>query len=78
MSLLAMRKRTDDRGRPGREVASSGGAVTALVAAYADDVVTLVALEPRRIPVLPDAAAPERARADVRHAYEAKEAPAVS
>jgi pimeloyl-ACP methyl ester carboxylesterase len=54
--------------------ASSGGAVTALalVAAYPDDVVTLVAHEPPLIPVLPDAAAAERARADVRDAYEAK------
>jgi pimeloyl-ACP methyl ester carboxylesterase len=54
--------------------ASSGGAVTALalVAAYPDDVVTLVAHEPPLIPVLPDAAAAERARAGVRAAYEAK------
>jgi pimeloyl-ACP methyl ester carboxylesterase len=54
--------------------ASSGGAVTALalVAAYPDDVVTLVAHEPPLIPVLPDAEAAERARADVRDAYEAK------
>jgi pimeloyl-ACP methyl ester carboxylesterase len=54
--------------------ASSGGAVTALalVAAYPDDVVTLVAHEPPLIPVLPDAAAAERARAGVRDAYEAK------
>jgi pimeloyl-ACP methyl ester carboxylesterase len=54
--------------------ASSGGAVTALavVAAYPDDVTTLVAHEPPLIPVLPDAAAAERARADVRDAYEAK------
>ena len=53
--------------------ASSGGAVTALalVAAYPDDVVTLVAHEPPLIPVLPDAAAAERARAAVRDAYEA-------
>jgi pimeloyl-ACP methyl ester carboxylesterase len=45
--------------------ASSGGAVTALalVAAYPDDVMTLVAHEPPLIPVLPDAAAAERARA---------------
>src|SRR6185312_9102597 len=45
--------------------ASSGGAVTALalVAAYPDDVITLVAHEPPLIPVLPDAAAAERARA---------------
>jgi pimeloyl-ACP methyl ester carboxylesterase len=53
--------------------ASSGGAVTALalVAAYPDDVVTLVAHEPPLIPVLPDVAAAERARAAVRDAYEA-------
>ena len=54
--------------------ASSGGAVTALalVAAYPKDVTTLVAHEPPLIPVLPDAAAAERARAGVRDAYEAK------
>jgi pimeloyl-ACP methyl ester carboxylesterase len=54
--------------------ASSGGAVTALalVAAHPDDVVTLVAHEPPLIPVLPDAAAAERARAGFRDAYEAK------
>jgi len=54
--------------------ASSGGAVTALalVAAYPDDVSTLVAHEPPLIPVLPDAAAAERALAGVRDAYEAK------
>jgi pimeloyl-ACP methyl ester carboxylesterase len=54
--------------------ASSGGAVTALalVAAYPNDVTTLVAHEPPLIPVLPDAAAAERARARVRDAYEAK------
>src|SRR5437763_1210244 len=54
--------------------ASSGGAVTALalVTAYPDDVTTLVAHEPPLIPVLPDAAAAERARAGVRDAYEAK------
>jgi pimeloyl-ACP methyl ester carboxylesterase len=54
--------------------ASSGGAVTALalVAAYPDDVVTLVAHEPPLIPVLPDSAAAERARAGFRDAYEAK------
>ncbi len=54
--------------------ASSGGAVTALalVAAYPDDVTTLVAHEPPLIPVLPDAGAAERARAGVRDAYEAK------
>jgi pimeloyl-ACP methyl ester carboxylesterase len=54
--------------------ASSGGAVTALalVAAYPNDVITLVAHEPPLIPVLPDAAAAERARAGVRDTYEAK------
>ncbi len=54
--------------------ASSGGAVTAfaLVAAYPSDVVTLVAHEPPLIPVLPDSAAAERARATVREAYEAR------
>jgi pimeloyl-ACP methyl ester carboxylesterase len=53
--------------------ASSGGAVTALalVAAYRNDVTTLVAHEPPLISVLPDAAAAERARAGVRDAYEA-------
>jgi pimeloyl-ACP methyl ester carboxylesterase len=53
--------------------ASSEGAVTALaiVAAYPDDVVTLVAHEPPLIPLLPNAAAAERARAGVREAYEA-------
>ena len=54
--------------------ASSGGAVTALalVAAYPDDVTTLVAHEPPIITVLPDAAAAEQARAAMRDAYEAK------
>jgi pimeloyl-ACP methyl ester carboxylesterase len=54
--------------------ASSGGAVSALalVAAYPDDVTTLVAHEPPLIPVLPDAQAAERARAGMREAYEAK------
>jgi pimeloyl-ACP methyl ester carboxylesterase len=53
--------------------ASSGGAVTALalVSAYPNDVVTLVAHEPPLIPVLPDATAAERARAGTRDAYEA-------
>jgi pimeloyl-ACP methyl ester carboxylesterase len=53
--------------------ASSGGAVTALalVAAFPNDVTTLVAHEPPLIPVLPDAVAAERARAGVREAYEA-------
>ena len=54
--------------------ASSGGAVTALalVAAHPADVTVLVAHEPPLIPVLPDAAAAERARAGFRDAYEAK------
>ena len=54
--------------------ASSGGAATALalVAAHPHDVTTLVAHEPPLIPVLPDAAAAERARAGVRDAYQAK------
>ncbi|MFL5856908.1 MAG: alpha/beta fold hydrolase [Solirubrobacteraceae bacterium] len=54
--------------------ASSGGAVTALalVAAYPNDVTTLVAHEPPLIPVLPDAEAAERARAGFRDVYEAK------
>jgi pimeloyl-ACP methyl ester carboxylesterase len=53
--------------------ASSGGAITALalVAAHPGDVTTLVAHEPPLIPVLPDAAAAERARAGFRDAYEA-------
>jgi pimeloyl-ACP methyl ester carboxylesterase len=61
-------------GGPVDMFASSGGAVSALavVAAYPDDVATLVAHEPPLIPVLPDAAAAERARAGVRDAYEAK------
>jgi pimeloyl-ACP methyl ester carboxylesterase len=52
--------------------ASSGGAVTALalVAAFPDDVTTLVAHEPPLIPVLPDADRAERALAGVRDAYE--------
>ncbi|MFF4762087.1 alpha/beta fold hydrolase [Streptomyces sp. NPDC001292] len=54
--------------------ASSGGAATALalVAAYPDDVTTLVAHEPPLIPVLPDAQAAERARAAVLRAYQDK------
>jgi pimeloyl-ACP methyl ester carboxylesterase len=54
--------------------ASSGGAVTALalVAAYPDDVSTLVAHEPPLIPTLPDAGPAERARAAVRDVYEAR------
>jgi pimeloyl-ACP methyl ester carboxylesterase len=54
--------------------ASSGGAVTALalVAAFPNDVTTLVAHEPPLIPVLPDAVPAERARAGVREAYEAR------
>ncbi|WP_209021794.1 alpha/beta hydrolase [Nocardioides sp. 503] len=52
---------------------SSGGAVSALalVTAHPDDVAVLVAHEPPLIPVLPDAAAAERARVQVRDAYEA-------
>jgi pimeloyl-ACP methyl ester carboxylesterase len=52
--------------------ASSGGAVTALalVAAYPDDVTTLVAHEPPMIPVLPDAEAAARAQAGFRAAYQ--------
>jgi pimeloyl-ACP methyl ester carboxylesterase len=54
--------------------ASSGGAVTALalVAAYPEDVATLVAHEPPLIQVLPDAAAAERAQTAFRDVYEAK------
>jgi pimeloyl-ACP methyl ester carboxylesterase len=54
--------------------ASSGGAVTAfaLVAGHPEDVLTLVAHEPPLIPVLPDAATAERARAAVRDVYEAR------
>jgi pimeloyl-ACP methyl ester carboxylesterase len=53
--------------------ASSGGAVTALalVTAHPEDVSTLVAHEPPIIPVLPDAAAAERARAGFHDAYQA-------
>lgn len=51
--------------------ASSGGAVTAfaLVTAYPDDLITLVAHEPPLLAVLPDAEAATRARARVRDAY---------
>jgi pimeloyl-ACP methyl ester carboxylesterase len=61
-------------GGPVEMFASSGGAVTALalVAAYPNDVTTLVVHEPPLIPVLPDAEAAERARGGVRDAYEAK------
>ena len=54
--------------------ASSGGAVTALalVAAFPDDVTTLVAHEPPIITVLPDAAAAQRARDGFRDVYVAK------
>jgi pimeloyl-ACP methyl ester carboxylesterase len=53
--------------------ASSGGAVTALalLAAYPDDLVTLVAHEPPLIEVLPDSAAAHSAQAAVRDVYEA-------
>ena len=54
--------------------ASSGGAVTALalVAAFPNDVITLVAHEPPLITVLPDEAAAERALAGFRDAYQAR------
>ncbi|WP_429417835.1 alpha/beta fold hydrolase [Nocardia sp. GAS34] len=54
--------------------ASSGGAVTslALIAAHPEDVSTLVAHEPPAATTLPDAAAAERALADMRAAYQAK------
>jgi pimeloyl-ACP methyl ester carboxylesterase len=54
--------------------ASSGGAVTALalVTAYPSDLRTLVAHEPPLVPVLPDAAAAERAGVEMRDAYQAK------
>ncbi len=60
-------------GGPVDMFASSGGAVTALalVAAYPDDVLTLVAHEPPLIAVLPDAEAAKRARSRTRDAYEA-------
>jgi pimeloyl-ACP methyl ester carboxylesterase len=53
---------------------SSGGAVTGLelVAAYPDDVDTLVAHEPPINAVLPDAAGAERARSGFFEAYQAK------
>lgn len=61
-------------GGPVEVFASSGGAVTALalVARYPDDVSILVAHEPPLIPVLPDAEAAERARADYQDAYDSK------
>ena len=61
-------------GGPVDMFASSGGAVTALalVTAHPGDLGTLVAHEPPLIPVVPDAAAVERARAAVRDAYEAR------
>ena len=54
--------------------ASSGGAVTALalVSAYPDDVVTLVAHEPPIITVLPDAEAAKRAQAGFNDIYKAE------
>ena len=54
--------------------ASSGGAVTALalVAAHPNHVTTLVAQQPPLVGTLPDAAAAERAQAEVRDTYEAK------
>src|SRR2546425_7923219 len=53
--------------------ASSGGAVTALalVAAYPNDVTTLVAHEPPLLALLPDAKEADRAEDGVRNAYEA-------
>lgn len=61
-------------GGPVDMFASSGGAVTALalVKAHPGDVATLVAHEPPLIPVLPDAAAAQRALAGVRDAYQAR------
>src|SRR4029453_16412667 len=57
---------------PAEMFASGGGAVPplALVAAYPDDVTTLVAHEPPLIPVLPDAGAAERAWGGIRGAYQ--------
>jgi pimeloyl-ACP methyl ester carboxylesterase len=54
--------------------ASSGGAVTALalVTAYPEDVLTLVAHEPPLIKVLPDAKAAERALGGIHDAYLAR------
>jgi pimeloyl-ACP methyl ester carboxylesterase len=54
--------------------ASSGGAVTALalVAAYPNDVTTLVAHEPPLVLVLPDAKVAQRAQAGYRDVYQAK------
>jgi pimeloyl-ACP methyl ester carboxylesterase len=54
--------------------ASSGGAVTALalVTAYPQDVLTLVAHEPPLIKVLPDARAAERALGGIHDAYQAR------
>ena len=53
---------------------SSGGAIAglALVTAYPDDVVTLVAHEPPIVGVLPDAEATQRAAKQFRDAYQAK------
>jgi pimeloyl-ACP methyl ester carboxylesterase len=61
-------------GGPVDMFASSGGAVTALalVAAYPDDVVTLVAHAPPLIAVLPDADAAKRALVGVRDAYQSR------
>jgi pimeloyl-ACP methyl ester carboxylesterase len=54
--------------------ASSGGAITALalVAAYPNDVTTLVAHEPPLLKLLPDADAAERAQAAATDAYNSK------
>ncbi|MGO1053443.1 alpha/beta fold hydrolase [Crossiella sp. CA198] len=59
---------------PVEMLASSGGAVTALalVTAHPTDLTTLIAHEPPLIPVLPDAAAAERARDGWMQTYQAK------
>ncbi len=49
-----------------------GSTALALVAAYPNDLTTLVAHEQPLLALLPDAAAAERARGGVRDAYEAK------
>ncbi|MFC5061265.1 alpha/beta fold hydrolase [Actinomycetospora atypica] len=62
---------TELGGGPVDVLASSGGAVTALawVAAFPDDIVTLVAHEPPLIGVLPDTEAAERGYDGFRRAY---------
>ena len=59
---------------PAEVFASSGGAVTALelATAHPESVTTVVAHEPPLIGIVPDAEAAERARAEVRDAYEAR------